>query len=127
METLGLLVIGHGSRRAEANAVLSSVAATLGSTGRYAAVRAAFLELASPTIPDAYGELVAVGCDRVLVHPFFLFPGVHTMADIPEQLRLADAAHPGASWTLTEPLGLHPSVLEAAQARIDAALTPAAT
>ena len=57
-----------------------------------------------------------------MAHPFFLFPGAHTTTDIPAQLTEAAMRHPGATWTVTEPLGLHPGVLQAATARIAAAI-----
>jgi sirohydrochlorin cobaltochelatase len=117
----GLLVIGHGSRRDEANATLRDVARLLASDGTFAAVEAAFLELSEPTIEQGYGRLVAAGCTRIVAHPFFLFPGLHTTTDIPAQLGQAAQRHPGADWTVTEPLGLHPGVLQAATARIAAA------
>lgn len=117
----GLLVIGHGSRRDEANATLRDVARRLALDGTFAAVEAAFLELSEPTIEQGYGRLVEAGCTQIVAHPFFLFPGLHTTTDIPEQLREAARRHPGAGWTVTEPLGLHPGVLQAATARIAAA------
>ncbi|MGZ6840393.1 MAG: sirohydrochlorin chelatase [Frankiaceae bacterium] len=143
-QAVGLLVVGHGSRRAEANAALrtaaESVAAGPPAAGPPAAeppaaeppaaeppaaeapwlaVGHAFLELSEPGIEDAYGQLVKAGCQTIVVSLFFLFPGAHTMSDIPAQLDRAAARHPGARWVITEPLGLHPAVLQAARARID--------
>jgi sirohydrochlorin cobaltochelatase len=118
----GLLVIGHGSRRDEANATLRDVARRLSADGTFAVVEAAFLELSEPTIEQGYGRLVEAGCTHVVAHPFFLFPGLHTTADIPAQLSEAARRHPGASWSVSEPLGLHPGVLQAAADRIAAAL-----
>jgi sirohydrochlorin cobaltochelatase len=118
----GLLVIGHGSRRDEANATLRDVARRLSADGSFAVVEAAFLELSEPTIEQGYGRLIEAGCTHVVAHPFFLFPGLHTTADIPAQLDVAAQRHPGASWSVSEPLGLHPGVLQAAADRIAAAL-----
>jgi sirohydrochlorin cobaltochelatase len=118
----GLLVIGHGSRRDEANATLRDVARRLAVDGTFAVVEAAFLELSEPTIEQGFGRLVEAGCTRIVAHPFFLFPGLHTTTDIPAQLHDAAQQHPGASWTVTEPLGLHDGVLAAATARIEAAM-----
>ena len=129
----GLLVVGHGSRRAEANAALRSAAEALSRPAPagvlslpmaagipWQAVRHAFLELSDPGIEDAYGQLVAAGCETIVVSLFFLFPGAHTMTDIPAQLGRAAQRYPGARWLITEPLGLHPAVLQAARARIEA-------
>jgi sirohydrochlorin cobaltochelatase len=126
----GLMVVGHGSRRAEANSALRTAAdclAALPAEGRvpWRAVRHAFLELSEPGIEDAYGQLAAAGCKTIVVSLFFLFPGAHTMTDIPAQLDRAARGHPGTRWFITEPLGLHPAVLEAARDRIAAAQPPA--
>lgn len=114
----GLLVIGHGSRRAEANATLHEVATLIAAQTSFAAVSAAFLELSAPDIAAGYAQLVARGCDEIVVHPFFLFPGIHTSRDIPEQLAAAAARHPGTRWKVTKPLGIHPGVIRAATDRI---------
>ena len=47
----GLLLIAHGSRRAEANADLGFVADGMQSRGRYPIVQVSYLELADPSIP----------------------------------------------------------------------------
>ena len=149
-QAVGLLVVGHGSRRAEANAALRTAAESVAAGPPaeaapvaesvaaesvaaesvaaeppaaevpWLAVGHAFLELSEPGIEDAYGQLVKAGCQTIVVSLFFLFPGAHTMSDIPAQLVRAAARHPGARWVITEPLGLHPAVLQAARARIDA-------
>src|SRR5664280_1003195 len=58
------------------------------------------------------------GCDRVVVHPYFLFAGNHTAYDIPAALRAAKAQHGSLPWTLTGPLGFHPGLLEVVETRI---------
>ncbi|MDT3438608.1 CbiX/SirB N-terminal domain-containing protein [Pseudofrankia sp. BMG5.37] len=122
----GLLVIGHGSRRDEANATVRALAAALaaeptvdaGAPPAWAAVEPAFLDVLRPDIADGYAALVAAGCTQIVAHPFFLFEGKHTARDIPEALDAARATHPGTSWTMTEPLGLHPGVITTVRARI---------
>jgi sirohydrochlorin ferrochelatase len=61
---------------------------------------------------------VAAGCTQIIAHPFFLFAGTHTARDIPAALAAAQAEHPGTTWALTEPLGLHPGVLAAVRDRV---------
>jgi sirohydrochlorin ferrochelatase len=123
--TRGLLVIGHGSRRAEANATLHEVARLIAAQTPFSAVSAAFLELSEPDIATGYAELVARGCTEIVVHPFFLFPGMHTIHDIPAQLAVAADRYPGTQWRVTEPLGLHPGVISAATDRIATVLAGA--
>ncbi|ABW15445.1 cobalamin (vitamin B12) biosynthesis CbiX protein [Parafrankia sp. EAN1pec] len=144
----GLLVIGHGSRRAEANATVVELARTLagadtdspapapgdgsgggmptGTPPAWDAVEPAFLEIARPDIAEGYAALVRTGCSEIVAHPFFLFDGNHTSRDIPDALAAAQTDHPGTSWTVTQPLGLHPGVVRAVQARIEDALHQAA-
>jgi sirohydrochlorin cobaltochelatase len=126
----GLLVIGHGSRRDEANATVFALAEALadepapGADGRPAweAVEAAFLDVLRPTIADGYAELVDAGCTEIVAHPFFLFAGKHTAHDIPAALAAARARHPQTTWLLTDALGLHPGVVSTVRARIADAL-----
>ncbi|MEX5631101.1 CbiX/SirB N-terminal domain-containing protein [Parafrankia sp. FMc2] len=121
----GLLVIGHGSRRDEANAMvveLSRALAPCADRPEWDAVEPAFLDLAHPDIAQGYAALVDAGCSEIIAHPFFLFEGNHTARDIPDALAAAQSAHPGTRWTITLPLGLHPGVVHAVRARIEDAL-----
>lgn len=121
----GLLVIGHGSRRAEANETVFALAAALADDPTVACgqpawdvVETAFLDVLRPNIADGYAALVSEGCTQIVAHPFFLFAGRHTARDIPAALAAAQANHPGTTWTLTEPLGLHPGVVSTVRFRI---------
>ncbi|OHV41708.1 MULTISPECIES: sirohydrochlorin chelatase [Pseudofrankia] len=124
----GLLVIGHGSRREEANATVRALATALaaeptvdtatGTSPAWDAVEAAFLDVLRPDIADGYAALVTAGCTEIVAHPFFLFAGKHTARDIPDALAAAQARHPHTTWTVTEPLGLHPGVVATVRARI---------
>jgi sirohydrochlorin cobaltochelatase len=121
----GLLVIGHGSRREEANETVRTLArglavpsADAGNGQSWAAVQPAFLEVVQPDIATGYAALAQAGCTDIVVHPFFLFEGNHTIHDIPAALAEAQASHPATTWTLTDPLGLHPGVVAAVRDRI---------
>jgi sirohydrochlorin cobaltochelatase len=119
---LGLLVVGHGSRRAAANDLLVAVTEALAARVPAHAVEAAYLEIAHPTIAEAYALLVAAGCERIVVHPYFLYPGAHTTTDIPAALAAAAAAHGAVPWTLTEPLNLDPRIVDVVADRVATAL-----
>ena len=119
---LGLLVVGHGSRRGAANDLLVAVTEALAARVPAHAVEAAFLEIARPTIAEAYAALVAAGCDRIVVHPYFLYPGAHTTSDIPAALAGAAAAHGAVPWVLTEPLNLDPRIVDVVADRVASAL-----
>ncbi|QEL15345.1 sirohydrochlorin chelatase [Limnoglobus roseus] len=112
-----LLLIAHGSRRAEANADLEFVADAMRQRGRYPIVQVSYLELAEPSIP-AGGELcVQRGATRVTMLPYFLSPGVHVRDDMEELRTELAAKFPAVLFRLAEPLGRHPLLLDVVEQR----------
>jgi uroporphyrin-III C-methyltransferase len=118
MKERGVLVVGHGSRRSEANDDVRLAAARIGRRGNFPLVEAAFLEIAAPSIDEGFARLAARGAESVVVHPYFLSPGRHTRGDIPVAVREAAARHPNLEWTISEPLSAHELVIEASVERI---------
>jgi sirohydrochlorin ferrochelatase len=107
-----LLLIAHGSRRAEANDDLEHLAGELRARGRYAFVQTAFLELARPTIAEGGAACVAAGAQRVVLLPYFLSPGVHARDDMIAARDDLAATFPVVEFLLAEPLGRHPLLAE---------------
>lgn len=85
-----LLLVAHGSRRAESNAEIAVVAKSLSDRvqGNYAQTGYAFLELAEPSIPDGIDALVKNGATEVTILPYFLSAGRHVHEDVPEIVNL---------------------------------------
>lgn len=100
-----LLVVDHGSRRTEANAVLAVVEAKLAEAlGPDVLLAHAHMELAAPSIADAVASLLARGATELFVQPWFLAPGRHAQEDIPRLVReaLGESAIP---LRMGEPMG----------------------
>lgn len=114
----GILVVGHGSRREEANEDVREAARRIGTRGGFPLVQAAFLEIREPNIDQGFAELVRQGARHITVHPYFLSPGRHTRGDIPVEVREAADKHPGITYRITEPLTAHQLVIEACVERI---------
>jgi uroporphyrin-III C-methyltransferase len=114
----GVLVVGHGSRRREANEDVCEAARRIGERGGFALVEAAFLEIEHPNISEAFTRLVERGAQEITVHPYFLSPGRHTRGDIPVRVREAAASHPAVGYRISEPLSAHPRVIDASVERI---------
>lgn len=114
----GILVVGHGSRREEANRDVLGVAKLIGERGGFRLVEAAFLEIESPDITEGFNRLVERGADSITVHPYFLSPGRHTRGDVPRKVAEASALHPTVRYQITEPLSAHQLVIEASIERI---------
>ncbi len=124
MSRTALLLIAHGSRRAEANADLEFVAAAMRSRGRYAVVRVAYLELAEPTIADGAAACVGDGAGAVVLLPYFLSAGVHVRQDLAAARDELAARFPGVVFRLAEPLGRHPLLLDVVEERARDAESP---
>jgi uroporphyrin-III C-methyltransferase len=114
----GVLVVGHGSRREEANRDVREAARRIGERGGFELVEAAFLEIKQPDIAEGFARLVERGARHVVVHPYFLSPGRHTRGDIPVEVRAAAEQHPGVTYQITEPLAAHRLVIDASIERI---------
>src|ERR1700685_2163214 len=96
----GIVIVDHGSRRAESNQMLEQVAAMFGERfrERYGIVEPAHMELAEPSIATAYARCVERGANRVVVVPFFLGPGKHWTQDIPRLTAEAAEKFPGTQY-----------------------------
>jgi sirohydrochlorin ferrochelatase len=105
-EVVGLVVVDHGSKRPAANDMLIDAAAMFKRVAGAGIVEPAHMELAEPTIEQAFEKCVAQGATLVVVHPYFLSPGRHSTTDIPTLTAQAAAKHPGVRFHVTQPLGL---------------------
>ena len=121
----GILIVGHGSRRAEANEDLRQAAQSIGKRGSFALVQPAFLEIEQPNVAEGFTRLVARGAREIIVHPYFLSPGRHTRGDLPRKVSEVAAHHRHVRYRITEPLSAHPLVIEASIERIRAESDPA--
>ncbi|MCB1754666.1 MAG: CbiX/SirB N-terminal domain-containing protein [Gammaproteobacteria bacterium] len=102
-----LLVISHGSRRDESNMEVQRLTDTVRPlvSERFGIVEAAFLELASPLIPDGISLCVSQGAKEILILPYFLAAGRHVAEDIPEIVAASQKRHPDVSMTIAPHLG----------------------
>ncbi len=119
---LGIVIVDHGSRRSEANEAFLAVVERFAERSDHEIVEAAHMELAPPTLADAFARAIARGATRIVVHPYFLFAGRHSTEDIPRMCAQTAAVHGGIAWRVTEPLGLSHRILDAVAERIDAAI-----
>ena len=118
------LVIAHGSRNpalVDAHGqICSAIAERVGSE---ASVAPAYLEITEPSIPDAIDEAVAAGASTVVLVPYFLHVGNHTLRDLPEILDDARARHRGVELVLAEHLGIDDRLVDLAIDRARSART----
>jgi len=109
-----LILVDHGSVVKEANEMLIEVTKMLKKNTEcdFDIICYSHMELADPPISQAFDHCVAQGADEIIVHPYFLSPGRHSKQDIPSMVKEAARNHPGVSFRVTEPLGLHDKIIE---------------
>ncbi len=118
-----IILIGHGSPRKEANN-LEIMAGLLHNAMhpncQDQCVKAAYMQFVQPDIGATIDTAVSEGARRVVIHPFFLYAGVHVTKDIPQVIEAARKKYPGVEFVYTEPLGVHEGLVRIVLERIDA-------
>ena len=122
-ERRAVLLVDHGSRRAQANALLDEVAGLVKQRlGVGSIVEPAHMEIAEPTVARGFSRCVEQGATKIVVHPFMLAPGRHVTEDLPRLIAEAAKGHEGVTFTMAAPLGSHAGVIDAVIERCEAAL-----
>lgn len=103
----GLLLVDHGSRRAESNAQLDDMARRVQALRPAALVAAAHMEISEPTIAHGIATLVASGATEIVVLLYFLSDGRHSRDDVPALVQAAIAPFPGITARVGQALGPH--------------------
>ena len=110
--TQSIILFGHGSRDPLWRLPMETVAARLRAVQPSTPVRCAYLELDSPTLPEAASELVAEGATAIRIVPMFLGTGRHAREDLPKLLWQLKAEHPSVAFTLQKSVGEDGRVIE---------------
>lgn len=123
---VALVVVDHGSRQSASNHSLENVVREIAAASGdlYTVVLPAHMDLAPPSIGDAFDEAVAAGAGFVVIALYFLAPGRHSETDVPRLAAEAARRHPGVEFTVTASLGPHASLSQLVLARAAEALPP---
>jgi sirohydrochlorin ferrochelatase len=120
---IALLLIAHGSRRAEANADLEHLASVLRQSTPFVHVQPSYLELCPPDIIAGGTRCVQAGAECVVLVPYFLSAGVHVVDDLTAAQAELSQQFPSVRFVLAEPLGQHPLLAQIVAERVRAVLT----
>ena len=114
MSKKALIIVDHGSKVDEANIMLAQIAEQLNNKQdtEFDIISYCHMELAEPTIEQAFEDCVSKGATEIVVHPYFLAPGRHSTQDIPNMVIQAAKNYPEISYVVTDPLGVHEKILE---------------
>ena len=116
----GIVIVDHGSKRDESNAMLERVAKLFGEkySTKYDIVEPAHMELAEPSISTAYKNCVERGAEQIVICPFFLSRGKHWKEDIPALADEAAKNFPGTKYFVALPLGVDGLILDLLEKRL---------
>jgi sirohydrochlorin cobaltochelatase len=98
-ETL-LIVVGRGSRDAEASHEMHEFARVLARRAELARHAVAFLAMARPTLDEALEAAAAASLRRIIVQPHLLFPGELT-EKLSRRVAESSAARPEREWIIS--------------------------
>ena len=109
-----LLLVAHGSRRQESNLEIESLSKKIAKieSKEFDKVMPAFLEFASPSIPDAIKKCSEIGAAKVTILPYFLSAGVHITRDIPNEISEASQNTPGLDIQIANYFGSRDEIAE---------------
>ncbi|WP_155207097.1 sirohydrochlorin chelatase [Xanthovirga aplysinae] len=118
MSKKGILLCGHGSRKATGTAAFKNLVKIL--TQRYSTyeVDYGFLEFNHPLYEAAVERLYRRGVREILALPVILFAGAHAKNDIPYELNTIQSYYKDLQIKMGSPIGVHASLLELAKKRI---------
>jgi sirohydrochlorin cobaltochelatase len=118
------MICGHGSRDEGAVLEFNHLVEGLRQRLPHLPVESGFLEFAHPVIREGLDKLRERGVDHVLAVPGMLFAAGHVKNDVPSVLNQYAADH-GIKVEFGRDLGIDPKLLQAAKARVEAALETA--
>ncbi len=82
-DATGILIISHGSPRAETNQGFQALVARVASRLQGPEIAPAFFSIVRPDIPDQVLAMASRGVRRIFLMPYFLYSGQHVTVDIP--------------------------------------------
>ena len=113
-----VLLVGHGSRAQNANDALFRVVDHFQNAWPHRILKAAFLEISRPSIPEGIDLCVGEGSERIIVIPYFLFRGNHVAVDLPVFIKEGRRRYSNIDVILGPHLGFHPKMIEIVDERI---------
>jgi sirohydrochlorin ferrochelatase len=113
-----IILLGHGSKVADAGRDMERVAAGLRERHRHAVVEICYMAHALPDVSEALTKCAARGAKEIIIIPYFLHVGQHMRADVPELLREKLRALPDVKVVLGKNLGFDDVLVDLVEKRI---------
>jgi len=118
MNSLSILLVGHGSRNRDGNTEIFHFAAQWRARHPAWRIETCFIEHAEVLL-EAGLDQAAREARRVLVIPFILNAAGHVKMELPAAIEAARARHPAVSFSCTRHLGMGREILKVLQGQLD--------
>ena len=113
MQMEAVIILGHGSKSADAIDDFNYIVKTFREKAENKQVFGAHMELANPSLEEVVSEIGSSGDTRqVIIIPYFLFNGNHIQKDIPEKIKDLGYQFPHLNIRLGEPIGKEPRMVD---------------
>lgn len=109
----GMLLFAHGARNPEWARPIQAIRDAMRARRPEARIECAFLEFIEPLLADAIDQLVAEGCDEIVIVPVFMASTGHTQRELPLLLDAARARHARLRLRVAAPIGESSAVIAA--------------
>ncbi len=104
----GLLIVGHGSRSADAVDVFRRIVDDVRKKCSFEFVEGAHMELAEPGIEETVKLLADKKVKEIIIAPYFLYEGMHLKKDIPDIISKLVEEYPDIDFKMAKPIGFEP-------------------
>lgn len=113
------MIVSHGSKADGFDKDLKKLVARIRRGREFGAVVSAYLEINSPSIPEAIDACVRKGAREVRVLPYFLLSGRHVTEHIPQIVDESRRRHKKKARIILCPyLGFHKKIVSVAKERL---------
>lgn len=109
-----LILVAHGSRLTKSNMEVFKLVEKLEKkcSEQYSIIKAAFLELSEPLIPEGIKDCVEKGARSIIILPYFLNSGRHVTDDIPNIVNNVRKQYPDVDIKITPHLGASDLIID---------------
>lgn len=108
----GVIILGHGSRRVEANEEIYAITEQVKALGGSVLYKTCFLQFGQPNLPQVVAEMNEAGIQRITVVPLLLTVGSHIQVDLPAMLQQEKKRFPHIKFLLAPHLGADRRIAE---------------
>jgi Uncharacterized conserved protein len=100
----GILLIAHGSKVAETEKIVDSVALKIVETTRLITLPS-YMEFNKPSIYEGAELLIERGVTEIIAVPMFIYCGIHVSKDIPNEIEKISKKHKDVKIIMTGCIG----------------------